>query len=236
MILTTDFHTHILPGIDDGSQSPKDSIRMIEKECADGVNTILLTPHFYPQHMYPTSFLECRQQAMERLSCTLPTDMVTPQFILGAEVLFCPGMSQWEELDMLTLGKSQYILIEMPFNKWSDSAFTELKQIRNERGLTPILAHIERYLPSFGTKRFINRLSALPVLLQSNCEFLTDKHTQRIALTLIKEKKIHLIGSDCHSSTWRAPIIAQAREVLMNNLDKQILAFLKNTENSVIQK
>lgn len=235
MILTTDFHTHILPGIDDGSQSVDDSVEMLRKEQADGVNTVVLTPHFYPQQMYPVTFIEKRQQAMEQLLGALSSHTSTLRFIPGAEVLFCPGMSQWDQLDLLTLGGSKYILIEMPFDKWSDSAYVELKQIQSERGLTPILAHIERYLPAFGINRFINRLNALPVLLQSNCEFLTDKRTQRMALKLICEQKIQLIGSDCHSPNWRSPVMAQAREILLNNADKQTLLFLEKMESFVIQ-
>ena len=235
MILTADFHTHILPGIDDGSQSLEDSIKMIYKEQADAVGTILLTPHFHPQKMYPDAFLVRRQEAMEQLLQALPKDINISQFILGAEVSFCSGMSKWEELDLLTLGKTKYILIEMPFYKWSDSTFSELTQMHNERGLTPILAHIERYLPSISANRFINRLSALPVLLQCNCEFLTDKHTQRLALKLIKARKVHLLGSDCHSPNWRPPNIEQARNVLLHNLDNESLSFLEKSENSILQ-
>lgn len=231
MILTTDFHTHILPGIDDGSQSLEESVEMIRKEQADGVDRIILTPHFYPQQMYPDAFIEKRQQAMDQLLGAFPADTDIPQLILGAEILFYPGISQWEQLNALTIGETKYILIEMPFRKWADSDYAELKLIHDERGLTPILAHIERYLPSVFVNKFINRITALPVLLQSNCDFITNKHTQHLALKLIRTKAIHLIGSDCHGSTWRSPTMAQAREILLNNMDKHVISYLSNTEN-----
>lgn len=234
MILTTDFHTHILPGIDDGSQSLEDSLNMIRKEQTDGINKIVLTPHFYPQQMYPSSFLEKRHEAMEQLRGAFQADADIPQFVLGAEVLFCPGMSQWKELDALTIGKTKYILIEMPFYKWSNATYDELKQIYDERGLIPILAHIERYIPSVFVNKFLDRLSQLPVLLQTNCAFITDKDTQHLALKLIKSKRIHLIGSDCHSSAWRSPTMAEAREVLLNNTDAQVHSFLKDSENAIL--
>ncbi len=228
MILTTDFHSHILPGIDDGSPTPEESIEMIRMEQADGVNRIILTPHFYPQQMYPAEFIAKRQESLDRLLSVLPVDMDTPQLILGAEVLFSPGMSQWDQLDTLTIGNTKYILIEMPFFKWGESAFLELKLIHNERGLKPILAHIERYLPSCLGSLFLNRISELPVFLQSNCEFITDNRTQRTALKFIKAKKIQFIGTDCHSASWRAPNMAQAREILLKNTDMKTLAFLEN--------
>ena len=172
---------------------------------------------------------------MERLIAALPTDVTLPKFVLGAEVLYCPGMSQWEQLDVLTLGDSNFILIEMPFGKWSDNTFLELKRI-HKRGLTPILAHIERSIPVWGAKRFIKCLHALPVLLQSNCEYFTDKHTQRTALKLLAEKKIHLIGSDCHRPDWRSTNMAQVREIILNNADNDTILHLKQSENLVFSK
>lgn len=234
MILTADFHTHILPTIDDGSQSVSDSIEMIRQEQADGISTIFLTPHFYPQRMHPDSFIAKRHQAITLLQNACLPEMQIPRLIIGAEVLFCPGMSQWEQLDTLVLGATNYILIEMPHVIWSDSILDELVQIHSKRGITPILAHIERYLPVIGANQFINRLHDLPILCQSNSDFLTNKRTQRLALKLIREQKIHLIGSDCHSSTWRAPTMGQAREVLLNNVDQQTLTFLEKYENLVI--
>lgn len=236
MILTSDFHTHILPGIDDGCQSIDDSVEMIRKEQTDGIETVFLTPHFYPQQMYPDSFLDNRQQAMEQLLDKFDPNSAKPRFILGAEVLFCPGMSQWDQLDALTLGETKYILIEIPFDKWSDSVYAELTRMYVERELTPVLAHIERYIPRLFTNHFMKHLASLPILLQSNCAFLTEKNTQRLALKLIKEKRIHLIGSDCHGPVWRPPNMAQAREILLNNLDQDTITFLKNSENLILQR
>lgn len=235
-ILTIDFHTHILPDMDDGSNSVEESVAMLCKEHSDGVNTVLLTPHFHAQQMYPETFLKVRESALEQLRTALPKDQKLPELIAGAEVQYCPGMSQWEQLDSLAIGDIKYILIEMPFTKWSDNMYDELKHICYHRGLTPIIAHIERYLTRFNTKRTLNRLLSIPVLLQMNCEFLANKRTQRTALTLITEQKIHLIGSDCHSSTWRSPIMAQAREVLLSNADAQTLSFLEANERMVIQR
>lgn len=235
-ILTTDFHTHILPGIDDGSQSVDDSIAMLLKEQSDGVDTILLTPHFYPQTMFPDTFLEKRQIAMDQLRSALPQDRKMPHLIPSAEVQYCPGMSQWEQLNSLAIGDSKHILIEMPYTKWSENTYAELKRIRIECDLTPIIAHVERYLTRYNMNRVLNRLLSIPVLLQMNCEYLTDIRTQRTALKLISAHKIHLIGSDCHSSNWRSPTMAQARDVLLANADEQTLLFMSQMQRMVIHR
>lgn len=235
-ILTADFHTHILPEIDDGSKSVEESLEMLYKEQSDGVESIFLTPHFSGQQMYPDTFLTARENALNQLRRVLSNHAKMPELISGAEVQYSPGMSQWEQLDLLSIGDSKYILIEMPFAKWTDSIYSELRYICFQRGLTPIIAHVERYLTRFNAKRVLNCLLSIPVLLQVNCEFLTDKRTQNTALKLLKEQKVHLIGSDCHSATWRSPIMAEAREVLLSNADAQTLAFLENNERNVMKK
>ena len=131
---------------------------------------------------------------------------------------------------MLTLGDSEYILIEMPFVKWSEGFYAELRQIHNERKLKPIIAHVERYLNRFSMNRVLNRLLDIPVSLQMNGEYLLDKHTQHTALKLISAQKVHFIGSDCHSPQWRSPNMALARDFLMENVDAETLSFMVDNE------
>lgn len=235
MILTADFHTHILPGIDDGSRSIEESVQLIRQERTQGVKNILLTPHYHPQQMCPNDFLIKRKQAIDSITDALANDVDIPLLIMGAEVYFCPGMSQWEQLDQLTLGNTKHILIEMPAYKWTACIYDELASIYKKRGITPILAHIERYFTPLHTKKLLQRLNELPILLQINTSFLLDKRTQNTAIRLIQDRKVHLFGSDCHGITWRPPTISQARDVLLNHTDSQTQDFLSCMEHAVLQ-
>lgn len=236
MILTADFHTHILPGIDDGSRSVEESIQLICEERAQEVRNILLTPHYHPQQMCPDDFLKKRKQSIDLLTAALAKETNIPQLILGAEVYFSPGMHCWEQLDQLTLGSTKHILIEMPTYKWTDSIYNELTSIHEKRGITPILAHIERYFSPFHTQKMLQRLSDLPILLQINTSFLLNKGTQNTAIRLIKDKKVHLLGSDCHRISWRQPTMLQARNILLKHTDSQTQAFLSYMEHAVLQE
>ncbi len=235
MVLTADFHTHILPGIDDGCSTVEDSVELIRREQSQGIKTVMLTPHFYPQEMYPDVFLEKRLNAMNQLMDALADNTCLPQLIMGAEVYFCFGMSHWEQLKQLALGETNYILIEMPSQNWNDGMYEEIRSIHQNHGLTPIIAHVERYFYPFETRGILKQLSDLPVLLQSNCSFLMDKRTRHTALRLLKEQRIHLFGSDCHSSAWRPPSMITARDILLTNADKQTVSFLTEMENCVLQ-
>jgi protein-tyrosine phosphatase len=221
-----DFHTHILPDIDDGSSSVEESIEMIRSEVNQGVDTIFLTPHFSALTQYPEQFLARRSHAMETLNAALSKESSIPNFVLGAEIMYSRGMSKWDELPQLALGDTGYILIEMQGTKWSESVFNELVSIYSERKLIPVVAHIERCFRPFHIRELLARLEKMPVLLQMNGSYITDRHTRKHALNLLKHRKVHLLGSDCHSSTWRKPAMDQVNDILMNSLDDSTLQYL----------
>lgn len=234
-VLTTDFHTHILPGVDDGSPSIEDSVKMLKQERQQGIMTVCLTPHFNAQLMYPKEFVANRNKAMQELCQALTDEKDLPKMILGAEVQFCTGMSQWEQLKQLSLGDTGYILIEMPHFIWTESVFQELERIYKEQGLIPIIAHFERYINPFTVKKTLRRLSDLPVLLQCNCNFFTEKRTRRAAFKLLKKQKIHLFGTDCHSIAWRPILMEKTRSLLLSHADPQAIALLTKIEEAVLK-
>lgn len=233
-MLTTDFHTHILPGIDDGSPNAAESVKMIQQEIEQGVETVFLTPHFCAKEQYPDEFLDKRNVSYKSLIDALAEENKQPKFLLGAEVEYSAGMSQWTQLNLLSMDKTGYLLLEMPVGTWNEEIYRELELIYTERGITPILAHIERYVGFWNMNRILNRLADLPVLLQVNCSFINDKRSRRTALRLINEHRIHLIGSDCHSSQWRCPCMAETRELLDVNTSQEAQSFLSMTEDAII--
>ena len=79
-----DFHSHFLPGMDDGSKSVQESLKMLSLARDSGVNQIVATPHFYASKESPEHFLRRRESSWETLKEALPDD--APQIWLGAEV------------------------------------------------------------------------------------------------------------------------------------------------------
>lgn len=110
-----DFHSHILPRIDDGSHSVEESIKMLEMEAAAGIKTMAATPHFYPDSDTPSRFLARRAEAFEKLQEKL-TDAL-PKILLGAEIAYFEGMRNCEELKHLAISETRLVLIEMPEEK-----------------------------------------------------------------------------------------------------------------------
>ena len=205
MARIADFHTHILPGVDDGSPDVETSLQMLLREKEQGIEDVVLTPHFYPHRHRPESFLERRAEAYQALTQQLPEGM--PRLHLGAEVYYYRGMSHTEQLRSLTIDDGAYLLVEMPWNGWADKDFQELSEIHENLGLTPIVAHIDRYIHHGNAQKIMDRLAELPVLVQANATFFQKFFTRKMALRYLAEGRIHLLGSDCHDLNKRAPVL-----------------------------
>ena len=89
-----DFHTHILPALDDGSKNAKMSVEMLKALRMQGVDTVVATPHFYPDMMDPKSFLGRRKESIDSLLHELGESRPElPCLCVGAEVAYFDGMS-----------------------------------------------------------------------------------------------------------------------------------------------
>lgn len=233
--MITDFHTHILPKVDDGSGSMKESIAMLQMEAKQGIGRVIATPHFYAHHDTPERFLSRRQAAYDRLLPEMDKHDGLPELLLGAEVYFFPGISESEILRELTVTGTQTILIEMPKAHWTDRMYRELEDIRSKQGLTPVVAHIDRYIAPFATHGIPDKLAQLPVLVQANAEFFIKKSTRALAMKLLKADKIHLLGSDSHNMQSRTPNLGDAIQIIRNKLGDAPLERIGEYEQDFLQ-
>lgn len=232
--MISDFHSHILPAVDDGSANVEESAALLGMMKEQGFSRVVATPHFYPGQDRPERFLARRQRALEQLRTHLGDAADLPEIILGAEVLYYPGMSDSDVLQKLTIGDSGYILVEMPVGVWADNMFRELKQIWEKQGLVPVIAHVDRYIGPFRTHGIPEKLEKLPVLVQANASFFLSRSTRSMALRMLKKGQIHLLGSDCHNLKHRPPRLGEAVEVIRSRLGQEALERLEETEEQVL--
>lgn len=229
-----DFHTHILPLVDDGSDSLETSALMLEAQKKQGVEKVIATPHFYANYDKPERFLEKRKQSVQMLLQGIKDLDNMPEIKVGAEVYYFEGMSDCEYLKDMAIEGTKCVMIEMPFKHWSDYNLNQLEGIRQKLGLTPIIAHIDRYIRPLSQKKTFERLERLPVLIQANASFFVNKSTRRFALKLFRQGKIQLIGSDCHNLTSRAPNLSGAIDVIKQNLGENAIAHINHFERKVL--
>lgn len=214
-----DLHSHILPGVDDGSQSLEMSHAMLALLQQQGVQAAVATPHFYAMKDTPEKFLRRRAEAAAQLQ----TDENMPRILLGAEVAYFDGMSNSQEIAQLQLGESKLLLVEMPFGAWTQRMINEICQLTFQAGLTPVLAHVERYRKKDQLPKYKQQLLQQGVLLQCNAEAFVDRTTRRWALGQLKQGNIHFLGSDAHNLTARPPKMDQAAQIISKKLGWGVL-------------
>ncbi|MGN1231322.1 MAG: CpsB/CapC family capsule biosynthesis tyrosine phosphatase, partial [Anaerotignum sp.] len=217
-------------------RSLEESIGMLEMEREQGISHVVATPHFYALIDTPDCFLQKRKEAEQRLRQEMEKHPDLPKLTMGAEVYFFPGISDADFLPKLTIGDTGYILIEMPTPPWPERMYEELALIREKWGITPIIDHIDRYIGPFRTYKIPEKLQELPVLVQANASFFLRKMTAPLALRLMREEKIHLLGSDCHNLIERIPNLRQAVDIIEQKLGPEALQRIHEQEQVVFQK
>lgn len=122
-----DFHSHILPAVDDGSKDLSTSTDMIKTSKEQGVGCIIATPHFFASRDTIRHFLDKRNAAFSKLKEALDGQM--PQILCGAEIAFFPGMSRAKQLGELAVTGTKTLLVEMPFAPWSTAEISEIETL-----------------------------------------------------------------------------------------------------------
>ena len=227
-----DWHSHILPGLDDGSKDVAESVSMIGMQASQGVETVIATPHFYANDETVDSFLSRRSKAMEALKPQLPEN--APRILLGAEVRYYQGISRLEGLKKLTVEGSKLLLLEMPMGVWTESMVRELVELSGKSSVRIVLAHVERYMKQ--QKQSVwDRIIESGILMQVNASFFFFFTSKRKALNLLQNGVVQFVGSDCHNITTRPPMLGKALTVIRKKLGDDYLDQMQQYGYSLFQ-
>lgn len=192
-----DMHTHILPGIDDGSKSVDQSVELLNGLKTQGVDAVCFTPHYYSHMVSAQEFLQKRNLAFETLKDKIPKGL---EVCLGAEVFVTNYLfSDENDLKSVCYGKSDFMLTEFPYSSdFEDDCYTNLLKIMGQ-GIIPVFAHIERYQKLLKNHRKIRELADMGVLFQSNAVSFSELGTRKKLVKLVEQGLVHVIGTDVHS-------------------------------------
>lgn len=210
-----DIHCHILPGVDDGSDSMETSLKMLRMADEDGISQIILTPHNKPWHRNTdhTGMREKVDQLQERLH----REGLGIKLYTGGELYYRSGLI--EELDQgtaETLADSRYVLVE--FDPMADYDY-----IRNGvytllmGGYYPIAAHVERYKNVCCKISRIIELIEMGCLMQVNAGSVMGQYgagVKRLTKKMLKQNMIHFVATDAHDTERRSPGLSGCAEYI----------------------
>jgi protein-tyrosine phosphatase len=214
-----DLHSHLLPGIDDGSKDLAMSLAMARVAAADGISTIACTPHILPG-IYNNSGPAIRS-AVARLTESIVEAGIPIALVTGADVHIAPDLDvRLRDGRALTLNNSRYLLLEPPHHvlppRLEDLIFG-----LQAAGYFPILTHPERLSWLEGHYDLIGRLVSSSVLMQITAGSVMGRFGRRPrywAERMLDEGLCHLLATDAHNTEQRAPRMADARDVVAQRL------------------
>lgn len=198
-----DMHSHLIPGIDDGSKSLEESLTLIKRLKGYGLNKLIITPHVMTEFYRNTP--DIIQSGLEDLKQALLKENVSIKLEAAAEYyldeIFLERVIQGNEL--LTFGKN-HILVETGFMSKPTMLLESFFKLEME-GYQPVFAHPERYLYLHNDLELLESMADRKISFQLNLLSLTgyySKPVKKFAERLIDEGLIKLIGTDCHNERY----------------------------------
>ncbi len=225
----TDLHCHILPEMDDGAKDLETSLGLLEMEKENGVNHIVFTPHYLCEKESIGSFLERRDTSFNSLMNVLEQSEAYGgvSFSLGAEVKFSPALVQTgvkgETAKDLCFSDTPYMLLELPFTQ-KPAFLREVIYDLQVEGITPVLAHVERYPYLLDNLEELYGLVEMGLVVQTNANTVSagDK-TSAFILKLMKWDLVHVVSTDAHSIHRRPARLKAAYDTIEQNLGMDFL-------------
>lgn len=230
-----DFHSHILPNIDDGSQSIEETFNLIKEAQEVGFEAIVSTSH-YMEEYYETNVAE-RNIWVDAISKNLKSKNININIYLGSEVYISTNIVKLlEEGKASKINNTNYVLFEMPLNVQPLNLYDVIYEMQSYK-LVPILAHPERY--SFVQKKpeLIYDLIQKGVLMQSNYGSIVGQYGKKakiIVTKLFENNMVHLLGSDVHRQNTIYPKIPQILSEISNIIGEEKLNEITKINSTLV--
>lgn len=228
-----DFHSHMLPGIDDGAKDVDTSLKMLTISKKSGVETAILTPHCHPRSQeHIDRFLHRRKSSLDILSPLIQEQEESlPKIVPASEIRIYAGLHKYTNLEKLCIGDTNYILLEMPYEPWREYAFEEIYQLMR-LGFRPIMAHLDRFLDQ---EHLFGEIFSLGALVQMNTSAFIDSKDRRKMVKFFDTGHIHVIGSDAHNLSDRMPNMAFAYEIISKKFGKQYIDYIDYAGEAILK-
>ncbi|HUX47140.1 MAG TPA: CpsB/CapC family capsule biosynthesis tyrosine phosphatase, partial [Desulfosporosinus sp.] len=215
-----DIHSHILPGLDHGSKNMEETLGIVRQLHEAGFKTLIATPHVLEgaDFLHPKEILT----STERVRQAVTEAGIPVEILPGAENYIFPDIAKWVRAGkLLTLGNTgKYILVEFPLleiPRYTDQVFFELQVL----GITPVLAHPERYRGLFQEPERLLDWVKRGILFQLDLRSFSVRfgpQPKQLAETMLSSDLIHFVGSDAHRVSRSESIDREALQYIRQNL------------------
>lgn len=229
--MITDFHSHIMPYLDDGAADEATALAMLKRSREQGVDTVVSTSHCYPLSGHDIDkFIDQRQRAYEKLMSAAGGQEL-PQIKLGSEVHLTCDLVRLRGIERLCVEGTNHILVEMPARKWTDDLIDYVYKL-SISGFKPVIAHAERNLGQ--SKEMLNNLYMLDVLIQINAESFGIAALRKFIDVMMKQRLIHIVGTDMHNLTTRMPNMDKAQRAIVKRFGTGCWEYVMDNARTIL--
>ena len=212
-----DIHNHIIYGVDDGSRSFDESMKMVELFMKNGFKEIIATSHYDPSR-----YMVKKEDILEKSS--ILNDEIKKRNLdfkihPGHEIHVEPNtLDKIHKKELLTLDNSRYVLLELSFvNK--PLFLKDLIYNLSLEGYIPIIAHVERYPYVEKNISYLYEFIKMGALIQINYSSMKSHH--HTTKKLLEKNMVHFIGTDSHQSEWRSPNIEDEKNEIIEIIGRE---------------
>ena len=235
----TDIHSHVLPGVDDGSMDVEMSLDMLDMAFQSGVDTLVMTPHGNIPDLYENYADSHLLHAFQELEKAKEEAGIPIRLIRGMEVYTTDDMPElFQQKKLLTINGTHYMLMEFAFDEDPDFASMKIEEIQR-LGVRPVIAHPERYFFIQDDLTIAFHWCVTGCALQVNKGSLLGKFgpgPEFAAHEILKHNLAACIASDAHRSYSRTTHMGELREFLIREYDEDFAELmLKINPDRIIQ-
>lgn len=227
-----DFHSHILPFMDDGAHDIQMSLEMLRQSYAQGVRGVVATSHGRAiKREELNGYIEQRQKSYDALTAAIRSaEEPLPKLYLGCELSLNTEILQTESISSLCIADTNYLLVEMPYTPWTTQHFESLDALSTKYRI--ILAHLERFMDH--KQHFATLLDFDPICQINSASMLAPKAAKDVEF-LFRNEMVQLIGTDMHNLTHRPPNLGKAADKIKKIYGADCLAHLNENAEAILQ-
>lgn len=231
-----DIHSHILPGIDDGSADLDESLALAKLAVEDGIQHLIATPH-HANGRYLNPSTQVRPM-VESLNKAFQSENIPLVIHIGQEVrVYKDLIEDLQAGKLLTLAGSRYLLIELPTSRVPDD-LNELLHELEVMDITAVIAHPERNIELANDLKKLESLvlrGALAQMTSHSINGLFGRKIQEISISMCKSNLVHFVSSDAHNVSQRAFGLKEAYSRITTKLDNSFTEYYRQNADKVLR-
>ena len=231
--MNIDVNAHILPELDDDSNTLEASIKLLQKEVDDDIDVVIAAPIFDATKQTVEEFLAARDASYTKLVTEIGF-MEIPTIKLAAEVKFIRNLKELPDLHDLCIEGTDYLLLKLPEVQINKEITNDIYDLTYSTNIKPIIVGVEDSL-KYTSIESLEEILDMDVLGQVNASSIIDKEIRKLVFRLVNNNYIHLLGSNAYNPVNKPVLMKEAADIIVKKFSKRLYFDLMQNATLVLK-